>query len=313
MQSYGIDNFLRRQQNKNGEGKQLLSIEEISRPRNRLATVLAVIALIIALAAVFIQFTRTEGQSRSADTGSLLRIAQTHTLRVGYEGYPPYTIKDPATGKLSGVSVDIAEYIAHEANWKVEWVQTSPDTKIPDLQAGRFDVMTEPIFRTISRAERVTFSRPYAYFGDAAAIVRKNDARFNVVDDLNKPGITIAVRQGYTDQSFAADHLPTATLRVLKVDDVSQLFLEVLARKADAALADLEQVRAFAKAHPSEVDTRFTDPAPAYIPAGMMLSQGDFIFYNFLNTSLDYMEANGVLSLINKKYGLSPMTTLPGK
>lgn len=200
----------------------------------------------------------------------------------------------------------MAEYIAREAGWKVEWVQTSPDTKIPDLQAGKFDVMTEPIFRTIPRATRVTFSRPYAYFGDAAGIVRKGDTRFKTIADLNKSGVTIVVRQGYTDQTYAADNLPAATTRALKVDDASQLFLEVVTGKADIALADLEQVKAFAAQHANQVETRFTDPAPSYIPAGLMLRQGDFTFYNFMNAAIDYMEANGDLLRLNRKFNISP-------
>ncbi|MFN7919082.1 MAG: ABC transporter substrate-binding protein [Bryobacteraceae bacterium] len=281
-------------------------ITDVTRPKQRVS-VLAVIALIVAISGLFLPVSRERPSSAGSPEASALQgIMNTQTLRVGYEGYPPYTIKDPSTGKLSGLSVDLAEYLAREAGWKVVWVQTSPDTKIPDLQAGRFDVMTEPIFRTIPRATRVTFSRPYAYFGDAVGVVRKGEKRFRVVDDLNKPGITVVVRQGYTDQTFATDNLPAASIRSLKVDDVSQLFLEVITGKADVALSDLEQAKAFAEKHRSEVELRFTDPAPSYIPAGLMLKQGDFTFYNFLNTSLEYMEANSVLARLNKKYGLSP-------
>jgi ABC-type amino acid transport substrate-binding protein len=270
------------------------------------ATVLSVVAMLSALVSLVITI-RPAGQSpASAGPDTLQRIVQAKTLRVGYELYPPYTIKEPSTGKLTGFSVDLADYIAREAGWKVEWVQTSPDTKIPDLQAGKFDVMTEPIFRTIPRATRVTFTRPYAYFGDAAGILKRGETRFKTVDDLNQEGVTIAVRQGYTDQAFATDNLPKATLRALKVDDVSQLFLEVIAGKADAALADLEQVKAFAAAHAGEVEAHFIEPAPSYIPAGLMLRQGDFTFYNFLNTSLEYMEANSVIARLNRKYGIVP-------
>jgi cyclohexadienyl dehydratase len=268
--------------------------------------IVALVALVAGIGGLFMPKRQAApSHPTTAQNDTLQRIVSKRVLRVGYEGYPPYTIKDPATGRLSGFSVDLAEYIAREAGWTVEWVETSPDTKIPDLQAGRFDVMTEPIFRTIPRASRVTFTRPYAYFGDASGIVRKGEQRFARVEDLNKAGITIVVRQGYTDQAFAADNLPKATLRALKVDDVSQLFLEVISGKADVALADLEQVKAYAARH-AEVETRFTDPAPAYIPAGMMVRQGDFTFYNFLNTSLDYMESNAVLARLNRKYGLSP-------
>jgi ABC-type amino acid transport substrate-binding protein len=170
--------------------------------------------------------------------------------------------------------------------------------------------MTEPIFRTIGRAARVTFSRPYAYFGDASGIVRRGEQRFKGISDLNAKGVTIVVRQGYTDEAFAVENLPEASLRVLKVDDVSQLFLEVISGKADIALADTEQVKAFAEVHASEVEARFTDPAPSYISAGFMLKQGDFSFYNFLNTSIDYVEANSVLSRLNQKYHLAPRSSL---
>lgn len=281
------------------------TVTEITRPK-QWALAIAVLALIVAIAGLFLPARRDSPSAGTTEGSTLQRIMDSKTLRVGYEGYPPYTIKDPASGQLSGFSVDLAEYIAREAGWKVEWVQTSPDTKIPDLQAGKFDVMTEPIFRTIPRATRVTFSRPYAYFGDAAGIVRKGDTRFKTIADLNKSGVTIVVRQGYTDQTYAADNLPAATLRALKVDDASQLFLEVITGKADIALADLEQVKAFAAQHANQVETRFTDPAPSYIPAGLMLRQGDFTFYNFVNASIDYMEANGDLSRLNHKFNISP-------
>lgn len=282
------------------------TLTEVTRPK-QWALAIAVLALIVAVAGLFLPARRDGNPSAgTTEASTLQRITDSKTLRVGYEGYPPYTIKDPATGQLSGFSVDLAEYIAREAGWKVEWVQTSPDTKIPDLQAGKFDVMTEPIFRTIPRATQVTFSRPYAYFGDAAGIVRKGDTRFKTISDLNKSGVTIVVRQGYTDQTYAADNLPAATTRALKVDDASQLFLEVITGKADIALSDLEQVKAFAAQHANQVETRFTDPAPSYIPAGLMLRQGDFTFYNFMNAAVDYMEANGDLSRLNRKFNISP-------
>jgi polar amino acid transport system substrate-binding protein len=269
-----------------------------------IAIIISVVAALIAILGLLLA-SRPAALSPSPTVSALIQIVENKTLRVGYELYPPYTIKDPSTGKLTGFSVDLADYIAREAGWKVEWIQTSPGTKIPDLQAGKFDVMTEPIFRTIPRATQVCFSRPYAYFGDAAGIVKRGDARFNVIEDLNKKGVTIAVRQGYTDQTFAADNLPNASIRALNVDDVSQLFVEVVAGKADVALADLEQVKAFAAAHVGEVEARFVDPAPSYIPAGLMLRQGDFTFYNFLNVSLEYMEANGDISRLNHKNGIS--------
>jgi len=271
----------------------------------------AIFALALAAVGLFLPRTARDGVGQVQPESTLQQVVSRGVLRVGYEGYPPYTVTDPATGRLSGYSVDLAEYIAQQAGWRVQWIKTSADTKIPDLQAGRFDVMVEPIFQTIGRASRVTFSRPYAYFGDAVGVVRKGETRFQNIDDLNQPGVTVTVRQGYTDQEFAADNLPNAKVTALKVEDASQLFLEVIAERADVALADLEQARAFVAAHPTQVELRFTNPAPVYIPAGFMLRQGDFTFYNFINSSLGYAESNGVLRRLDRKYNVTSTGHLP--
>lgn len=100
-------------------------------------------------------------------------------------------------------------------------------------------------------------------------------------------------------------NLPKATVRALKADDITQVFLDVLSGNSDIALADLEQVKAFAKEHSTQVDVLFADPPPASVPAGFMLRQGDFSFYNFLNSALDFLESNGVLDRLDVKYEVS--------
>lgn len=105
--------------------------------------------------------------------------------------------------------------------------------------------------------------------------------------------------------------MPNATVTALKVEDASQLFLEVLTGRADVALADLEQARAFVAAHPTEVELRFDNPAPVYIPAGFMFRQGDFTFYNFINSALGYAESNGVLRRLDRKYNVASTGHLP--
>lgn len=261
---------------------------------------IAVVSLIIAL------WPSGRFDSKTTKSFSTLdSINRSKTLRIGYEGYPPYVIKDPSSGKLTGYSVELAELMASEAGWKIEWVQTSADTKIPDLEAGRFDLMVEPIFQTIPRATKVTFSTPYSYFGYAAAIVRKGENRFKSVSDLNTKGVVVAVRLGYTDQTYAERNLPNATIRKLKADDISQVFADVTSGHSDIALADLEQVKAYAKEHPNSVDALWVDNPPAAVPAGFMLRQGDFVFFNFLNTAISYLDSNGVFEQLDKKYGVS--------
>jgi ABC-type amino acid transport substrate-binding protein len=266
---------------------------------------------ILSLIGLFLPWRTSVQQPDSLSETTLQRVQRTKVLRIGYEGYPPYTIKEPGAEKLSGYSVDMANYLAKEAGWTVEWVQTNPDTKVPDLVSGRFDMMAEPIFRTIPRATSVSFTRPYAYFGYATAIVRKGEKRFTKIEDLNNPNITIAVRSGYTDQAFAEQNLSKATIRALNVTDANQIFLDVLSKNADVALSDTEQAKSFAKAHSGEVDILFSETPPAFVAAGFMLKQGDFSFYNFLDTSIDYMESNNILDQLDTKYQTSAWRNKP--
>ena len=267
--------------------------------------ILAILAFIIAVIGLF--FPRPVPPNGIHNSSTLVDIRNNRLLRVGFEGYPPYTIQNPNDQTMSGYSVDLVNTIAEQAGWRVQWIKTSPDTKIIDLKAGKFDVMVEPIFATIARAKEVAFTQPYASFGYASAIVKKGDGRFKSFSDLNKEGLIVAVRQGYTDESYAKKQLPKALVRPMKVDDVNQIFLEVLSGKADVALTDTEDVKSFYKAHPKEVDTLFINPPPAQVPAGFIVREDDITLVDFFNTALNYLKANGVLDNLDAKYGVTEM------
>lgn len=278
--------------------------DPINTSSNKSNNYLIWLAIILALVSFF--FPRPNKTNINSNTESTLeRIDKKKIMRIGYEGYPPYTIENPKTGKLSGYSVDMANFIAKEAGWQIEWIKTTADTKIIDLESDKFDLMAEPIFATIPRAARVTFTNPYAYFGDAAAVVKVNENRFNKIDDLNNKNITVAVRLGYSDQKFAEQNLPLANIKPMKVDDINQVFQDVVSGNSDVALADVEQVKKFSKEHTEIVKCLFCDNPPSLIGAGFILRKGDFTFFNFLNVSIDYLESNSILDNLDAKYSVS--------
>jgi ABC-type amino acid transport substrate-binding protein len=51
------------------------------------------------------------------------RILRTQTIRCGYVVYPPSIIKDPNTGRLSGIFYDITEKMGERLNLKIEWTE----------------------------------------------------------------------------------------------------------------------------------------------------------------------------------------------
>lgn len=235
---------------------------------------------------------------------SLHRILQSRKIAIGYAGYPPYLRRDPNSGAISGYSVDLITHILKPLGVSIEWKETTWDNMKQDLILGKFDLMVEPIFLTVPRASQVGFTKPYAYFGYGIPVVRKDDQRFSHLDDLNSPNVTIAVTQGVTDQEFAQQKLPKAHLKLIPGNDITITLTEVLAGKADAALADVPTVLQFLKAHPRQVKALFLDNPPAKTPAAFLVRQDDLIFRNFLNTSISIAETDGFFDQLENKYAL---------
>ena len=167
------------------------------------SVIVAIIAIIISVLA----FTRQVKVSNTAENvpqipGLLERIDKTGELHAGYGVYPPYTMEDPNTKQVSGYSIEVIEQIAKELKCKVVWHRLNWNTMNADLQRGEFDVIADPIFITIPRAREFSFTEPYAYFAEGIAVVKINDNRFTNIDDLDQPGIRIAVGQGWASETF---------------------------------------------------------------------------------------------------------------
>jgi|SRR5579862_6202047 len=234
------------------------------------------------------------------------RIKRTGVLRVGYGGYPPYLTKGTRSGEVSGLSVDMINKIIELWNRdiRIEWVETSWDRVKVDFLQDKFDVVVEPLFRTIPRASELNFTRPYTYSGYGIAIVRLHDDRFKKVDDFNRPDITVAVTQSVSSHDFVLRTLPKVKLRVLPTGNLQQPMTEVAIGQVDAAFVDLPSATRFLKMEGTRVKALFYDNPPVLVGAGFMIPQDDYKWASFLNVSIDFLESSGELRNLSKKYGV---------
>lgn len=91
---------------------------------------------------------------------SLTRAQQSGVIRIGYAVEPPFAFLDQ-NGEPTGESIEIAKRMAKDLGIeRIEWVVTSFDTLIPELQSKRFDVIAAGMFITPERLGRVSFARP---------------------------------------------------------------------------------------------------------------------------------------------------------
>lgn len=167
-------------------------------------------------------------------------------LRVGMDlSYPPFEMQN-ADGKPDGVSVRIAEALAKDLKRPLQIVPMDFTGLIPALKTGNIDLILSSMSATDERRKSIDFSDPYAFTG-LAMLVRKN-SDIRSIEDLKKPGITIAAKAATTGETYAIEHLPQAKLVVF--EDQNACVLEVVQGRADAFIYDQLTIYKYAEQNP---------------------------------------------------------------
>lgn len=259
-------------------------------------------------------FLINRNSSRTIDSNSPKSSLDHSVIRVGYGGFPPYTILDLTTGqkKVTGFSVDLVNEIAKLSDrpLKIEWVNFNWETMKTDLAADKFDFIADPVFQTITRAKDFGMSEPYSYFGIAVGVVNINDNRFTTFKDLDRSDITISLADGWTSTEYAKQNLSKPKFKMISVSgDAYNQLDEVLLGRADVALNDVPTVAQYVKAHEGKVKALFLKTPPSTVPGGFLTKKGDQELINFLNTAIHILQANGTLKKLDEKwktYGYLP-------
>jgi polar amino acid transport system substrate-binding protein len=240
------------------------------------------------------------GKNTELKESTLDKVKKEGVLRVGYIPWPPTTIKDPTTGKLSGNFIDAIEYLTAIMNVKLEYVEVSWTTFAGGLQSGDFDLAITTTFATIPRAMNVSFTHPLFYFG-SSAIVRKDDKRFATLEDIDKDSVVVAVTQGEAGHEYAQANFKHATLDVIDSPDLNLAFTEVSVGRADVALGDAWSTKKYVSEHP-EVKDLFANNPYNVTPICWAVRYGDNEWLNFINTAIDYMDSTGMLVKWEQKH-----------
>jgi len=248
------------------------------------------------------------GQSKStiqADD-TLDRIRQTGVIDACTIIQPPLVIKDSKTGALSGVFVDAMNLIAEKMNAKIHWHETTFGNATAELSSQHCDIAVAALFSTISRAEVVAFTEPPILYNGLSAIIRKNNPlalKAKNILDFDKPGIIVSVATGSAGDTFAQEVFKKATLKKIDAEasDVARNLIEVSANRADIAIFSADVCEPYAKAHP-EVTVLFRNPPISINPVSWAVRQTDFKWLHFMETALQFLDTQGTLDQLEKKY-----------
>ena len=145
---------------------------------------------------------------------------------------PHWAVKDPQTGELRGVAVDIARALARRIGIELVAVEyPSPPAVLGGLKDSAWDVGFLAI--DPSRAAVVDFSPPYLQI-DATYLVPDSSSIRNVAD-ADQTGVRIAVTSKSVEEIVLSRSLKRAELR--SVDTISAGFDLLRAKNADVLAA----------------------------------------------------------------------------
>ncbi|WP_405842947.1 transporter substrate-binding domain-containing protein [Streptomyces platensis] len=212
------------------------------------------------------------GATAAGKTSALDAVPRRGVLRVCTTGdYSPFTHRDPATGKYSGVDIKMAGDLAKSLDATPRYVATTWARLVGDLSAGRCDIAMGGVSVTLPRARSVYFSEPTRTDGKTPLVRCTDQDKYRTPAQIDRPGTRVIVNPGGTNEEFARAHIHRATLTVHP--DNTTIFDEIIAGRADVMMTDAGETRYQAKIHPElcalHPDKPFTFSEKAYaLPRG---------------------------------------------
>lgn len=255
--------------------------------------------------------TQTPVQKQGGADSVYERVMQSGKIRCGYVLYSPGCIKDPNTGKLSGIGPDTLEMMAKNLGLTVEWTEeTGWGTMLEGLQTNRYDMIATPVWTNSNRARLVDFSKPL-FFSPIYMWVKGGDKRFNEANlsTLNSPKYKIATVDGETAEVIANEDFPQASkLSVPQLSGIEQILLNVSTGKADASFEEPAVANDFLQHNPKSIEAVQTQRPIRVFPNCFMFRRGQLEYKDMLDTALSQLLNSGAVEKIIQKYEKFPGT-----
>ncbi|MEK6422503.1 MAG: transporter substrate-binding domain-containing protein [Burkholderia gladioli] len=223
--------------------------------------------------------TDASAPAAAAPASRLDAVLARGTLRVCTTGdYRPYTYYRP-DGRFEGIDIDLAESLARSLGVKTAFIKTSWRTLTDDFVA-QCDIAAGGISTTLDRQRRAFFTQPTVKDGKTPIVRCADAARFQRVDQIDRPSTRVIVNPGGTNERFARQYLTHAQLTVYP-DNVT-IFRQILDGHADVMVTDASETLLQQKLNPGlcsvHPDQPFQFGEKAY-----MVPRGDVVFQQYVD------------------------------
>jgi ABC-type amino acid transport substrate-binding protein len=244
-----------------------------------------------------------------AQAGVRQQVLAARELRVCVvPDYAGISLRDPRTGTLYGLDIDLSRQMAARLGVKVHYVESDFIAFPAQLSGRQCDIAMMGIWVTTGRAARVVFTQPYLSSGAYAVAARAN-SRIRRWEDVDHPGTLLAVLDTPDLLGKAKAIAPRAT--VLKVPVPKRTgngstVNEVMTGRADAYLVDYSMAQQLKR---DDNWGRVITP-PRFIPLteiAWAVAPGDPDWLATANHFLTEVRRDGTLAAAAARHGLTPV------
>lgn len=247
-----------------------------------------------------------------ADT-AMGKIQERGKLIVGVKvDFPLFGLKNPVTGKLEGMDIQLAQGIAKDLTGSasnIEYVEVNSGNREVFLQEHKVDIVIATYPPNPAREKAVDFAGPYL-MSPIGTMVNKDDDSIKHVSDLN--GKNICVTKGSGSETFVPLNAPKAKLTVFSsitecMEALQQRRLEGVTTTQSILLGLMSQNPGKFKLVSTELLN--TKGVKASDNDSIGLPKGDKALHDYLDSYLKKIFANGEWK---KMYDSTLDTVMPG-
>lgn len=240
----------------------------------------------------------------AADSPRLERIKSSGELRVCiWPDYFSITYRNPRTGNLEGIDIDMAQAFAADLGVKVRFVDSSFATLVANMANDACDIAMHGVGVRPDRAEHMAFTQPHLISG-IFAVSMKGNASITTWGDIDQAGNVVVVQKGTYMEPVMRDALKQADL--ITVDDFKAREQEVQAGRADVFMTDFPYGRRMAAL--TDWARLIEPPAPiAPTPYAYAVPKGEAEWLAEADAFVSRVKADGRLRAAAERHGLLPI------
>ncbi|WP_431103534.1 ABC transporter substrate-binding protein [Roseateles noduli] len=233
---------------------------------------------------------------------TLSKVRESGELRVCiWPDYYGITFRHPRSGQLVGIDIDLSAELAKDLSVKLRYVESSFTALIDDVTQGRCDVAMFAVGITSQRREKLAFSAPYLQ-SDIYAITTRSNRVVKRWEDIDRPGVVVAVQAGTFMEPVMASRLRHASLQIVRPPARREAELE--SGRVDVFMTDYPYSRRLLDN--ADWMRLLTPPTPFHVlPYGYAVRLGDPAWLSRIDEFVAAIKRDGRLASAARRHGLT--------